>query len=340
MLSTPTVGLVPGLECVQQFAEMASRDDKIRFDARGRELDEAVDILSAGYHGRGFHVTPTEAPFAFRHTIVGDGVMTLRSTMFMGRVDGQAAAGDEHVVHWLLGGRSTIDNGRDEVAGAVGRPILFPEGREFEFTTEDVNQSLLHLSTAVVDEVAAERDGTMPGSIRFDHAAPVSSAAVQAWHAAVRMIGRAYLGSGEPSDLMRTEMSHLAARAMLDTFAHTSTRMPDALLAPRNASLRLAVEYMHASAHLPITATDIAQEAGLTPRGLQQAFSRHLDTTPTAYLREIRLERVHHALRAAAPDSTTVADVARHWAFAHLGRFSAAYAQRFGEYPRETLQRG
>jgi hypothetical protein len=32
--------------------------------------------------------------------------------------------------------------------------------------------------------------------------------------------------------------------------------------------------------------------------------------------------------------------VARHWAFAHLGRFSAAYQQRFGEYPRETLHRG
>jgi AraC-like DNA-binding protein len=340
MLSTPAGRLVPGLECVQQFVEMAARDDKMRFDARGRDLDEAVEILSAGYNGRGFQVAPTEAPFSFRHTIVGDGAMTLRSTMFMGRVDGQASAGDEHVVHWLLAGRSTVDNGRDEVAGAVGRPVLFPQGREFEFTTEDVNQSLLHLSKAVVDEVAAERHGIMPGTIRFDHAAPVSSVAVQAWHATVRLIGRAYLGSGEPSDLMRTEMARLAAGAMLDTFAHTSTRMPDALLAPRNASLRLAVEYMHAAAHLPITAADIAQEAGLTPRGLQQAFSRHLDTTPTAYLREIRLERVHEALRAATPDSTTVADVARHWAFAHLGRFSAAYQQRFGEYPRETLHRG
>lgn len=319
---------------------MVSRDDKIRFDARGRDLDEAVEILRAGYNGRDFQVVPTEAPFAFRHTIVGDGVMSLRSTLFAGRVDGQATGGDEHVVHWLLAGRSRIDNGRDEVEGAVGRPVLFPQGREFEFTTEDVSQSLLHLSTAVVDEVAAERHGIMPGSIRFDHAAPVSAAAVQAWHATVRLIARAYLGSGEPSDLMRTEMARLAATAMLDTFAHTSTSMPASLLAPRNASLRLAVEYMHASAHLPITAADIAQEAGLTPRGLQQAFSRHLDTTPTAYLREIRLERVHHALREAAPDSTTVADVARHWAFAHLGRFSAAYQQRFGEYPRETLHRG
>ena len=331
--------MVPASGPVSQFAEMAARDEKIRFDARGRDLDEAVEILAAGYHGRDFRVEPSEAPFSFRHTIVGDEAMTLRSTSFMGHIRGQAAAGDEHVVHWLLAGASAIDLGRDEVQGAVGRPVLFPQGREFEFTTDDVDQSLLHLSAAVVDEVAAERHGILPGTICFDHAAPVSAAAVQAWHATVRLIGRAYLGTAEPSDLMRTEMARLAAAAMLDTFAHTATTMPDALLVPRNASLRLAVEYLHAHAHLPITAVDVARAAGITPRGLQQAFSRHLDTTPTAYLREIRLGRVHQALRVAAPESTSVADVARHWAFSHLGRFSAAYHRRFGEYPRETLHR-
>jgi AraC-like DNA-binding protein len=43
-------------------------------------------------------------------------------------------------------------------------------------------------------------------------------------------------------------------------------------------------------------------------------------------------------LRLADPVRTTVADAARAWGFSHLGRFSAAYAARFGEYPSETLQ--
>jgi transcriptional regulator GlxA family with amidase domain len=127
---------------------------------------------------------------------------------------------------------------------------------------------------------------------------------------------------------------------VLDTFAHTSTPVPEAVLAPRNASLRQAVEFVHASAHLPVTSADVARHAGLTARGLQQAFARHLETTPTEYLRAVRLDRVREELRSASPEVTSVADVARRWAFAHLGRFSAAYVRRFGEYPRETLQRG
>ncbi|MDY0913677.1 helix-turn-helix domain-containing protein [Rathayibacter festucae] len=41
----------------------------------------------------------------------------------------------------------------------------------------------------------------------------------------------------------------------------------------------------------------------------------------------------------ADPARTTVADIARDWGFTRLGRFSGAYAARFGEYPSRTLQR-
>jgi len=34
-----------------------------------------------------------------------------------------------------------------------------------------------------------------------------------------------------------------------------------------------------------------------------------------------------------------VAAVAERWGFAHLGRFSAAYFRRFGEYPKASLRR-
>ncbi|MBO0983539.1 helix-turn-helix domain-containing protein [Rathayibacter sp. SD072] len=37
------------------------------------------------------------------------------------------------------------------------------------------------------------------------------------------------------------------------------------------------------------------------------------------------------------PGTVTVADIAHRWGFAHLGRFSASYAQRFGENPKSTL---
>jgi transcriptional regulator GlxA family with amidase domain len=94
---------------------------------------------------------------------------------------------------------------------------------------------------------------------------------------------------------------------------------------------------MHAFAHTPISTTDVAEHVGLSVRGLQQAFQRQVGTAPNTMLRGIRLDRVRDELRRASAGEVTVAAVAVRWGFAHLGRFSGAYASRFGEYPRDTL---
>ena len=58
-----------------------------------------------------------------------------------------------------------------------------------------------------------------------------------------------------------------------------------------------------------------------------------------SYLRDARLDRVRAELAdlTGAP-GVKVTEVAMKWGFHHLGRFSAAYRQRFGESPSETLR--
>jgi AraC-like DNA-binding protein len=313
-------------------------DDRVRIEAAGTDLDEAAAVFEQGYNGTGLVARATEPDFSYRHSATGDSDLTLRTTRFRGELSGTVEPPGEHVVQWLSRGRAVLDVGRDEVQLEVGVPVLFPHGRPFSFRYAEFEQNLVHVDGALLHEVAAEREGAAPGSVRFDHTVAPSPAELRTWNSTVRLIAQTYLG-GETSPMMRAEMARLAAVAMLDTFSHTSTSLPEALLAPRNASLRSAVEYVQAHAHLPVTAADVARHAGLTARGLQQSFRRHLDTTPTEYLREVRLERVREELLAGSPDQLTVAEVARRWAFAHLGRFSAAYVTRYGEYPRDTLQR-
>ncbi|MCJ1705561.1 helix-turn-helix domain-containing protein [Rathayibacter sp. VKM Ac-2926] len=75
--------------------------------------------------------------------------------------------------------------------------------------------------------------------------------------------------------------------------------------------------------------------AGLT---LQEAFRRTLDTTPMAYLRRQRLERVREELLVAAPGAVSVTEVATRWGFIHLSRFAAGYRAAFSENPSDTLR--
>jgi transcriptional regulator GlxA family with amidase domain len=99
------------------------------------------------------------------------------------------------------------------------------------------------------------------------------------------------------------------------------------------------LSFIDESAGSPITLNEIAVAARLSPRGLQAAFRRHLETTPLAYLRSVRMERAHRDLQSADPgDGVSVAAVAAKWGFAHLGRFAVEYRRRFGIYPSQTLR--
>ena len=107
---------------------------------------------------------------------------------------------------------------------------------------------------------------------------------------------------------------------------------------PQSDGLRRAVSYMHRHLDADIGLRDIADAAGTSPRAVQYLFRRHLDTTPLAYLRRLRLDQVRRDLLCAGPGAT-VSGIASRWGFFHLGRFSAFYLATYGEHPRETLRR-
>jgi AraC-like DNA-binding protein len=107
---------------------------------------------------------------------------------------------------------------------------------------------------------------------------------------------------------------------------------------PRPASVREAVDLIEAEPEAPWTVGDLARRVGVTSRGLQDGFARHVGRSPMAYLREVRLRRAHEDLRAADPTRRTVADIAGRWGFTHLGRFGSAYRQRYGVPPSVTLR--
>jgi AraC-like DNA-binding protein len=312
---------------------------RVLVEAHGDDVDGAARFFGSGYgEVGGLRFVASDQPFHWRHTTRGDGELTIRTTHFSGEVTGTIQPRGERIIQWLGRGSALMDIGRDEVTPELGQPMPFPWGRPFSFRVTDVEQNLLHVSDRVLDEVASEREDAYPGSVRFDHTAVIDDEARSRFNAALRHIARTYLDDAS-DDAVRAETARYAAGVLLDTFPHTSRRLPDVVLSPRNASLRDAVEYVHSRAHEPITPSGVATHAGLTPRGLQQAFSRHLDTTPSEYLRAVRLDRVREELVEGSADTVTVAEVAQRWAFAHLGRFSASYVHRFGEYPRETLHR-
>ena len=171
----------------------------------------------------------------------------------------------------------------------------------------------------------------------------VSASARALWSHTVAFICRQLLGSGitETSPIMAHEMTRLAAAALLETFPNTTMTaayIPGPGRVP-SATVRRAAAFIDDHAGQPVTMPEVAAAAGVTARALQYAFRCHYDTTPTGYLRRIRLERAHRQLQAADPATgATVGEIARRWGWASPANFAAAYRKHFGVSPSHTLR--
>ena len=91
-------------------------------------------------------------------------------------------------------------------------------------------------------------------------------------------------------------------------------------------------------AHLsePITMGTLCQVAGVGERCLQMSFLYRRGISPMRFVAERRLLAAHQWL-ADATQTGTVTEAGLRFGLSHLGRFSVAYRQAFGESPSQTL---
>lgn len=306
-----------------------------RSEVAGRDVDEARDLFSDAYNAGEMVIEPTASAFTFRYTAIGDDELTLRATQFHGRVTGTVLTQGEYIVSWLTAGEGATDLAGAPVKLEYGRPAMFANDRLAEFDFTDYRQNLMHFDGSFLERVAGEVEGTS-GPILFDTTARPSGEQLRRWAASVTTVASVVYDDASPA-LLRAEANRAAAIALLETFPHTALHAPVEIGLPSGGKTRAAVEYMIANAHLPIRTEDVAEAVGMSQRSLQAAFRREHDITAIDYLRRVRLDRVQEELRRSDPGRATVAEVAQRWGFAHLGRFSASYTNRFGEYPSTTL---
>ncbi|MEV4642435.1 helix-turn-helix transcriptional regulator [Actinoplanes sp. NPDC049548] len=196
------------------------------------------------------------------------------------------------------------------------------------------------LDPALLARVAATAPSRRPGPIRFTSLDPISPAAAAHWSATQSYIARLLANPDAATPLVLAAASQLLAAATLATFPNTALADPTAgdRRDASPATVRRAVAYIDSHAAQDIAVADIAAAANVTVRAVQLAFRRHLDTTPTAYLRRVRLEQVHRALIDADPTTTTVSALAARWGFANHSRFTATYRSTYGVAPSTTLR--
>ena len=223
---------------------------------------------------------------------------------------------------------------------------MYPSSQRMSARFESCEIATVQLPRERTAAIAATGSGIEPADLRFDSITPVSPATARYWQSLVAYVGRQLITSDQQaplrhSALLQSSTFDMLAAAALTVFpntAMTAAQVPGpGRVAP--AGVRRAVAFIDEHADGDISAADIAAAAHVTIRAIQLAFRRHLDTTPSAYLRRVRLDHAHQQLCAASPgDGVTVTEVASRWGFASPSRFAASYRDAYGVLPSYTLR--
>jgi AraC-like DNA-binding protein len=305
--------------------------------------DVAHEWLQAVYAGYQPEEANSRRPFTFRgrHTPLGrSSISRLQYSM---SADNNLTSSDVLLVLQPTDGVLKVSVGRDEEVVPPGTPVLFPPHQAVSALWADTDAGCVCLQAADVERVAVETTGDDTVAFRFTGVAPMSPRHGRHWNDAVRYLTDAVQRHPElaRNPMIAGQLTQLLAEAVLDTFPSTTLashrRLPPDHATP--AVVRRAVDVIETHADRETTLSEIAAASGIGPRGLQAAFLRHQDTTPTAYARRVRMERAHRDLQAADPaGSDSVPAIAARWGFPDPDRFAAAYEQTYRQAPGQTLR--
>jgi AraC-like DNA-binding protein len=239
----------------------------------------------------------------------------------------------------LLDGRYAAQSRGDALD--TTQPFVFRPGPGSSHS-EALDLLVVNVQDDMLRQAVARREGVEDARIDFSRTAPASPELSRHWQRTVAYAWRSVAQVPEVfrNDLVRTATFDAVVAAALAAFpvdiVHTGRIPPDAALP---SALRRARAFIDDHADQPLTVQQIAEQARVSVRTLQNGFRRELDTTPLGYLRRVRLLHARDDLLDAQPGERSVVEIAHRWGFASPSRFAAEYQELFGEKPSRTLRR-
>ncbi|WP_407689075.1 helix-turn-helix transcriptional regulator [Mycobacterium sp. HUMS_1102779] len=302
---------------------------------RTGEPESARQFFAAAYTP-GWRITGLTRGAVVTHRRCEAGGVTIDDVLIQGRASVQIAPDDSVVVIQPRAGSLTVRGGGPPTMDC---PVLVAHGMSCVLQVSGARFDVVRFGADVLHKVAADLQAPPSQQIRFLSGRPRSRAAIRAWHRALDYATGA-LASADTAQqpLIVATLPPLLAGALLERYPSNVTDQDVAGNPALPEVLKDAVSFIHCNASGDIGVNDVAAAVHLTPRAVQYLFRRQLDTTPTEYIRRVRLHRAHQDLVAGSQSSTTVTEIAQRWGFAHTGRFAVVYRHTYGQSPHTTLR--
>ena len=324
--------------------ENASPNFTARF--QGTTFDDMVEALTKGFGSFDAWRSGRDKPLDWKVGFWGDERLSLVSNQDSGGWGARTAHGTPETLAIIVPRTGALDVsfGRTVVEGTPGRLLLTnnlePERVSVRATPH--RSDTLSLSwTILAQTVAAVLEIPLTGSMDLAPVVDRSTAAGQMIGnlAQTMIVGMRNNGPLLHSPIALLNLIQAFADLVVRLVPHRLSHLLDKkihLIAPRH--VRRAIEFMHANIAQPLTMHSVAEAAGISIRALEVGFRAFKGTTPSAYLRMIRLQAVREDLRDPS-NRQPLRNICLKWGFLHFGRFAAIYRAAYGENPSDTRRR-
>ncbi len=248
--------------------------------------------------------------------------------------------GEFVIVQLPLTGSVTVQCDEGQWSVSPGSGLIMPSNVPHRLTWEaGAAQVILKVPLQRLHEQYRNLTGTdTRHSLRFDRQIRLDAGNGEQWSALLRYFCEQI---SQPEALRwvkvkvaeETLMRHLLCAQSASLREHFVGA--DSIQVPQR--LQRAKAYIDAHLTDDIKLDDIARYSNTSPRTLSRMCQLEYGVSPMQLVRDLRLDKIRQTLLDATVDNS-VSETALRWGYTHLGRFAAAYRQRFGEAPNDTLK--
>jgi len=243
--------------------------------------------------------------------------------------------------HTMLQGNSEIEHGRNQCDTIAGDTVVLSPSEPYNMRLHekcdrvviriDPNKIKSHLSKLLCSEVNE--------NLVFD--LKVKNAST--WWSTINYILCQL--ENEPRVLQSRDVQQAYAQLIVSNLLELHNHNYAQKMNARHADLpcnqvQAAVDYVQSRVKKNTSLAQLSNHCNVSARTLQRSFVKHLGMTPTAYVRNAKLEAIHHELQSLHDFANgSIKRILLDYNIIDFSRFGQYYRQKYGCTPKQTLDK-
>lgn len=306
-----------------------------------KKIDDAIDIVSQKFAQHDLSSTQNQFHLTTRTGII-DGV-GLHHIGYGAPVSiSSDPLQERHLLCLPLWGKAILQVGEGQWFCDSKQPMLLSPDREFRLHWLDSSpQLVVSIPNERIEWVSSAMFGDKSAVTDLPPTLSLSSAAGRSLSNELAL-AHDEMNSGRseffPEFLSRNVVDGLIGRILLAASSQLGGEEKPISSRVQSKLVSAVLDAISGSQMLEASPIQLARHLGVPLRTLQESIQNELGMSLSNVIRQSRLRVARSILLERDPTSCSVTEVALQCGFRHLGRFSLAYREAFGEKPSDTLR--